>query len=56
MSKLLVCALMLALDGGAPPPRQLSDEDKELIENLELLQDLDQATDLELLQELSVER
>lgn len=67
MTKLIFFALVLALDGGtaAPPPQkhdagrahqQVSDEDKELLENLELLQDMDQASDLELLQELSVER
>lgn len=41
-----------ARDGGAAVP----DEDRELIDNLDLLQNLDGAGDLELLQDLSLER
>jgi hypothetical protein len=59
MSALLAWALLLALDGGvarpAPQPA-LSAEDEEVVQNLELLEDLEAAGDLDLLQELSVER
>jgi hypothetical protein len=47
------------LDSGTPEPtpdsgaKPLSDEDKELSDNLELLQELDAAKDLDLLLELS---
>jgi hypothetical protein len=47
------------LDSGTPPPasdsgaRPLSDEDRELNDNLDLLQELDAARDLDLLLELS---
>lgn len=54
---LLLCA---ALDGGTPlldaGLRLLSAEDQEVVDNLELLQELDSAADLELLQDLSDER
>jgi hypothetical protein len=53
MNTVLTGLLMFALDGGTV---QLSPEDREVIENLELLQDLDSAADLELLEELAVER
>lgn len=53
MSTLLGWMLLLALDGGTAP---LSAEDREVIDNLELLQELDSAADLELMQELTVER
>lgn len=55
----LVLMLLFSLDGGTPPspPRPLPLEtDQEVIENLELLQNLDGAADLELLEELSLER
>jgi hypothetical protein len=55
----LVLMLMFSLDGGTPPspPRPPPVEaDQEVIENLELLQNLDGAVDLELLEELSLER
>ncbi len=53
--------LLLALDGGVaghdggtvPAP---GDDDRELIENLELLQNLDGAADLELLQDVTLEK
>lgn len=54
MNALLTWVLLLALDGGVAPA--LSAEDLEVVENLELLQNLDSAADLELLEELSVER
>ena len=60
MSTLLAWALLMALDGGTATPdagvRALSAEDREVVDNLELLQELDSAADLELLQELAVER
>jgi hypothetical protein len=54
----LLWAVLLALDGGvpAPPPPKAADADQELIDNLELLENLDGAADLELLEELSLER
>jgi hypothetical protein len=54
MNTVLTAFLLFALDGGVV--MDLSPEDKEVIENLELLQNLDSAADLELLEELSVER
>lgn len=60
MSTVLTLLLLLALDGGTALVDAgmdwLSPEDREVVENLELLQDLDSAADLELLQELAVER
>jgi len=62
----LLLAWMLSMDGGAAttpvkaPPTQtapaLSDEDKEVVQHLELLESLDAASDLDMLEELSVER
>ncbi|MEW6429926.1 MAG: hypothetical protein AB1730_00345 [Myxococcota bacterium] len=54
----LVLAVLLALDGGvpAPPPPRQAEADQEVIDNLELLENLDGAVDLELLEELSLER
>lgn len=52
MNIVLGWMLVFALDGGVP----LTAEDREVIENLELLQDLDSAVDLELFEELAVER
>ena len=56
----LVLMVMLSLDGGTPaptpPPPPRAEADQEVIENLELLQNLDGAADLELLEELSLER
>jgi hypothetical protein len=51
MSTLLAWTLLLALDGGVIPP-PLTPEDREVVDNLELLQDLESAADLELMQEL----
>lgn len=57
MKALLVWAAVLALDGGTPAPRPpAKDADQEVIDNLELLENLDGAADLELLEELSLER
>lgn len=52
MSFVLGWMLTFALDGGV----QLTAEDREVVENLELLQNLDSAADLELLEVLAVER
>ena len=52
MSTLLAWALLLALDGGVVDAGVPS-ADQEVIDNLELLQNLDSAADLELLQELA---
>jgi len=59
MSALLLLLWLAAVDGGVPAPPKaaaLSPEDAELLQNLELLQSYDEARDLELLEELSVER
>lgn len=52
----LVLAVLLALDGGVPAPPPQAGADQEVIDNLELLENLDGAVDLELLEELSLER
>ncbi|MCC6337048.1 MAG: hypothetical protein IT380_24025 [Myxococcales bacterium] len=56
--KALLWAVLVALDGGAPapPPPPVKAVDQEVIENLELLENLDGAADLDLLEELSLER
>jgi hypothetical protein len=59
VNTLLAWVLVAALDGGSvldAGVKLLSPEDLEVVDNLELLQNLDGAGDLELLQELSVER
>jgi hypothetical protein len=66
VSALLALVWLAAVDGGlpvAPPPppppakkATLSAEDAEVLQNLELLEHMDEAKDLEMLQELSVER
>jgi hypothetical protein len=67
VSTLLALVWLAAVDGGmavAPPPppppskarAALSAEDAEILQNLELLEHMDEAKDLEMLQELSVER
>jgi hypothetical protein len=68
VSTLLALVWLAAVDGGwtvappsppPPPPASkpgLSAEDAEVLQNLELLEHLDEAKDLEMLQELSVER
>jgi hypothetical protein len=52
--------LLLTLDGGVAlrdaGSAPVSDDDRELIDNLELLQNLDGAADLELLQDVTLER
>ena len=55
MSAFLLLAWLAAVDGGTPPPK-LSAEEAEMIKHLELLQAFDEAKDLEMLEELSVER
>ena len=54
MSFLFFFTLMLHADGGAPLPPPRADE--EVVKNLELLELMDETSDFELLQELSVER
>jgi hypothetical protein len=64
VSFLLFFALLLHADGGvpnppatSPPPKsQTKPDDPEVVKNLELLELMDETSDLELLQELSVER
>ncbi len=60
MSALLLLAWLAAVDGGTPPPPpkapQVNPEDAELLKHLELLESFDEAKDLELLEELSIER
>jgi hypothetical protein len=62
MNQLLLLAALNGLDGGVKLAPALSAEDQELVDDLELLESLgpalgqDSATDLELLQELSVDR
>ncbi|MDP3234374.1 MAG: hypothetical protein Q8S33_10140 [Myxococcales bacterium] len=65
MIRPLVMLWVLALDAGvtvapattpAVAPATLSAEDLEVVKNLELLENLDSSTELELLQELSLER
>ena len=57
MSTLLALLWLAANDGGAAPIKPpLSPEDQEVLQNLELLESLDEAKDLELLEELSLER
>jgi len=57
VSVVLLWALLAALDGGAPPRvvAPPSAEDAEVVNNLELLEHLDESTDLELLHELSAD-
>lgn len=47
--------LMLHADGGAPAPRPAPD-DREVVQNLELLELMDETSEFELLEELTVER
>ena len=49
-------SLLLKVDAGVPLPRPLKAEDPELVKNLELLELMDETADLDLLQELAVER
>ena len=68
MTVLLVWLCLLTSDGGTswrwpqdsgspPGPRPtLKPEDQEVVKNLDLLEHLDETSDLELLQELSAER
>ena len=52
MSFLLLMTMFLAVDGGTPASRP----DDEVVKNLELHELMDETSDFELLQELSVER
>lgn len=51
MTFVLIVTLFLRVDGGMPVPA-----DSEVVKNLELLELMDETTDYELLEELSVER
>ncbi len=58
MSFLLLISMFLQIDGGAPAaaaPKKPA-EDTEVVKNLELLELMDETSEFELLQELSVER
>ena len=55
MSFLLLISMFLQLDGGTPAPKKPA-EDTEVVKNLELLELMDETSEFELLQELSVER
>jgi hypothetical protein len=55
----LVLVWLAVVDGGAPAapaPKPRTAEDLEVIQNLGLLEDLESATELEALEELSLER
>ena len=55
MSFILFLTLLLHADAGGPAaPAKL--DDKEVVQNLELLELLDETSEFELLEELSVER
>lgn len=65
MIRAAVVAWLLSVDGGvaqtpdasaAAPKKGLSAEDLEVIKELELLENLDSSSELELLQELSIAR
>jgi hypothetical protein len=64
MIRAMVVGWLLALDGGValkpdasqPAPKALSAEDLEVVKNLELLENMESSSDLELLQELSLDR
>ena len=53
MTLILYLAFLLHADGGTPPQRR---DDTEVVKNLELLELLEETSDYELLEELSVER
>lgn len=63
MIRAMVVGWLLALDGGVAlkpdasvEKKALSAEDLEVVKNLELLENMDSSSDLELLQELSLDR
>ncbi len=56
MSLLALLVLLLHPDAGVPPPVKPALDDREVVKNLELLELLDETSELELLKELSVER
>jgi hypothetical protein len=55
VSFVLLFALMIRPDAGVPPVKPAVD-DKEVVQNLELLELMDETSEYELLEELSVER
>ena len=56
MSFILFLVLLLHADGGVPAAVKPRPEDSEVVKNLELLELMDETSDYELLEELSVER
>jgi hypothetical protein len=62
MIRAAVVSWLLALDGGTPPDAAvraapaLSDEDLEVVKNLQLLEELESSSELELMEELSFDR
>ncbi len=58
MIRAAVVSWLLALDGGTPPDAavRLSDEDLEVVKNLQLLEELESSSELELMEELSFDR
>lgn len=56
MSFILFWSLLLHADGGVPRPTRVAPDDTEVVKNLELLELMDETSDFELLEELSVER
>ena len=56
MSFVLLFAMMLHADGGVAAPTKPAADDTEVVKNLELLELMDETSEFELLQELSVER
>lgn len=57
MSLILFLTFLLHADGGIPKAAAVKPaDDKEVVQNLELLELLDETSDFDLLEELSVER
>lgn len=57
MTFILFLSLLLHADGGTPTPVPVpKKDDTEVVKNLELLELMDETSDYELLEELSVER
>ena len=56
MSFILFFALLAHVDAGTPLPVKPAADDTEVVKNLELLELMDETSDFELLEELSVER
>ncbi|MBS1150144.1 MAG: hypothetical protein H6Q89_1842 [Myxococcaceae bacterium] len=56
MSFLVFFTFLLHADGGVPLPIPPAHDDAEVVQNLELLELMDETSEYELLEELSVER